>query len=159
MTTTEDCYSCRTNGKPPAELPSRERVFDDGQWRVAHSFSSALPGWMVVVARRHVTSMGQLTGAEGAALGLLLVALSRALERAVDASKTYVAMFAEAEGFEHLHVHVVPRRPDQPKRRRGPRVFGYLRRPADDWVPAAEMDRVADQVRPLLAEELRALSA
>jgi diadenosine tetraphosphate (Ap4A) HIT family hydrolase len=35
-------------------------------------------------------------------------------------------LFAEAEGFAHLHAHVVPRMPDQPVDRRGPAVFGYL---------------------------------
>jgi diadenosine tetraphosphate (Ap4A) HIT family hydrolase len=154
----EDCYSCRVNGQPAAELPPRERVFDDGHWRVAHAFGSAMPGWMVVVAHRHVTSMGQLTGAEGAALGPLLVALSRALERILDVPKTYVAMFAEAEGFAHLHVHVVPRRADLHHQLRGPRIFHHLRQPADQVVPDDEMDRIADQVRPLLAAELRTLS-
>jgi diadenosine tetraphosphate (Ap4A) HIT family hydrolase len=154
----EECYSCRLNGQPAAALPSRERVFDDGRWRVAHAVGSAMPGWMVVVARRHVTSMGQLTGAEGAALGPLLVALSRALERVLDVPRTYVALFAEAEGFEHLHVHVVPRRADLPHERRGPRIFHYLRQPADQSVPTEDMDRIADQVRPLLAAELRTLS-
>jgi diadenosine tetraphosphate (Ap4A) HIT family hydrolase len=154
----EDCYPCRVNGQPVAELPSRERVFDDGHWRVAHAFGSAMPGWMVVVARRHVTSMGQLTGAEGAALGPLLVALSRALERTLDVPRTYVALFAEAKGFAHLHVHVVPRRPDLPHGQRGPRIFHHLGQPADQSVPTDEMDRIADQVRPLLAAELRTLS-
>jgi diadenosine tetraphosphate (Ap4A) HIT family hydrolase len=154
----EDCHPCQVNGQPPAGLPPRERVFDDGLWRVAHASGSAMPGWMVVVARRHVTSLGQLTAAEGAALGPLLVALSRVLERSLDVPKTYAALFAEAEGFAHLHVHVVPRRPDLPHARRGPRIFHYLRQPADQAVPTAEMDRIADQVRPLLAAELRTLS-
>lgn len=34
-------------------------------------------------------------------------------------------LFAEADGFAHLHVHLVPRMPDQPDDRRGPDVFGY----------------------------------
>jgi diadenosine tetraphosphate (Ap4A) HIT family hydrolase len=41
--------------------------------------------------------------------------------------KTYVMLFAEADGFAHLHVHVVPRMSDQPLDRRGPDVFGYLK--------------------------------
>jgi diadenosine tetraphosphate (Ap4A) HIT family hydrolase len=35
-------------------------------------------------------------------------------------------LFAEKEGFAHLHVHLVPRMPDQPADRRGPDIFGYL---------------------------------
>lgn len=43
--------------------------------------------------------------------------------------KTYVMLFTEAEGIAHLHVHVVPRMPDQPEDRRGPDVLATWRTP------------------------------
>jgi diadenosine tetraphosphate (Ap4A) HIT family hydrolase len=110
-----DCYACRQNAKTPGGLPPRERVFDDGNWRVVHAFGSAIPGWLVVVCRRHVTSMSRLTPPEADTLGPLLAALSTALETVFPARKAYVAFLAEAEGFEHLHVHVVPREEDMPR--------------------------------------------
>ncbi len=61
-------------------------------------------------------------------------------------------LYAEAEGFAHLHVHLVPRMPDQPEERRGPAVFGYLAQPGlrlGRWVIpslAEEMARIARQV-------------
>jgi diadenosine tetraphosphate (Ap4A) HIT family hydrolase len=150
-----DCYACQHNLQQPSVLPSRERVYDDGLWRVAHAFTAALPGWMVVVPRRHITSMAELTAEEAIVLGPLLAALSRGLERTLGARKAYVAFFAEAEGFAHLHLHVVPRLADLPDDRRGPRVFGYLEQPADQWVSPEEMDQLAEQLRPLLAAEFR----
>ena len=154
---TEGCYACGQHQRPPSTLPSRERVFDDGLWRVAHAFSSSLPGWLVVVARRHVTAMAQLTPAEAAALGRLLVATARVVERTRAARKAYLLFLAEGTGFEHLHVHVVPRSETLPADRRGPAVLHYLRQPPDQWVIPAEMDRIADELRPLLAQELKAL--
>jgi diadenosine tetraphosphate (Ap4A) HIT family hydrolase len=77
--------------------------------------------------------------------------LSRALEAVVGCVKTYVVLFAEAEGFSHLHVHVVPRAADIPADRRGPRVFGYLSDDESARVPAAEMDRIAAAVAAALA--------
>jgi diadenosine tetraphosphate (Ap4A) HIT family hydrolase len=56
--------------------------------------------------------------------------------------KTYLAFFAEGEGFGHLHIHVIPRYDDQPPDRKGPAVFGYAAAPEGDSVPAAEMDRI-----------------
>jgi hypothetical protein len=53
-----------------------------------------------------------------------------------------------------VHIHVVPRQPDQPAERRGARIFGYLDQPPADWVNPAEMDRIADELRPLLAAGL-----
>ena len=149
-----ECYSCRQNEKDPDALPSRERVYDDGLWRVAHSFNSALPGWMVVVARRHITSLAELTPAEATTLGSLLRALSIALEQKLQAKKAYVLFLAEAEGFGHVHIHVVPRPAELPREQRGVRIFHFLDQPEAVWVPTDEMDRIADEIRPLLIEQV-----
>jgi len=36
-------------------------------------------------------------------------------------------MYMEAEGFAHLHVHLIPRFADTPADHRGPRIFEYQR--------------------------------
>ncbi|ONH22245.1 HIT family protein [Pseudofrankia asymbiotica] len=138
-----DCFSCQRNEVEPAELPPRERILIGAGWRVAHAVTAAMPGWLVVVSRRHVLSWAELTAAEAAEFGLVTWRLSRALAAALGAQKTYVACFCEASGFEHLHVHIVPRAPDLPAHERGPAVFGYLRGPEHDRVPTVEMDRLA----------------
>jgi diadenosine tetraphosphate (Ap4A) HIT family hydrolase len=56
-----------------------------------------------------VTALHELTAEEAAGLGPLLRGLSAALGRVVGCTKTYVMLFAEAEGFAHAHFHVVPR--------------------------------------------------
>ncbi len=127
-------------------LPPSERVYDDGLWRVAHAVSSTLAGWLVVLPKRHLTSLAELTPAEAAALGPLLQRLSVTLAEVTGAVKTYVALFAEAEGFEHLHLHLVPRAPDLPVDRHGPRIFGYLSKDESEWLPEEERDRVAARV-------------
>ncbi|OHV33975.1 HIT family protein [Pseudofrankia saprophytica] len=137
------CFSCTQNAAEPATLPPRERILVGDGWRVAHAFTSAIPGWLVVVARRHVLSLADLTAAEAAELGLVTRRLSVALTAALDCQKIYVACFSEAVGFEHLHVHVIPRAPDLSPDERGPAVFAQLRAPERRWVPAAEMDRLA----------------
>jgi diadenosine tetraphosphate (Ap4A) HIT family hydrolase len=142
----QGCYSCASNARLD-DLPVRERVFRDDQWRVAHSFNSALPGWLVVVPTRHVESPHELTSEEGLSLGPLLRDLSLALVDVVGCLKTYIVMFAEAEGFQHVHFHVIPRMPDAPADKRGPNVFGYLKEPEKMWVPTDEMDRIAESVQ------------
>jgi diadenosine tetraphosphate (Ap4A) HIT family hydrolase len=139
----ESCYSCATNQAEPAGLPPRERILIGDGWRAAHAFTTAMPGWLVVIARRHVVSLADLTAAEAAELGLVTWRLSKTLTRVLGCQKTYVACFAEATGFEHLHVHVIPRAPDLPANARGPAVFEHLRQPESSWVPHAEMDRIA----------------
>jgi len=85
-----------------------------------------LPGWLVVVPTRHVTSLAELSASEAGELGPLLRDVTRALEQAVGCTKMYVALFAEAEGFGHVHFHVIPRMRDQEEALRGPGVFRLL---------------------------------
>src|SRR3954453_20436001 len=120
-----DCYACRNEDRFD-ELPPRERIAADPYWRVVHDFNSTLPGWLVLLPRRHVTSIAGLTDAEASALGLWQVRLSRALGDVPGCVKTYVMQFREREGVAHVHFHIVPRMPEQPDDRRGPSVFGYL---------------------------------
>lgn len=118
------CYACDQSG---ADAPFRERFVRRGGWRVAHDFNSSLEGWLILAPIRHVQSLDELTFDEAATLGALLRESSVALKDVTGCVKTYVMLFAEADGFAHLHVHVVPRMRDQPLDRRGPAVFGYLK--------------------------------
>jgi diadenosine tetraphosphate (Ap4A) HIT family hydrolase len=147
-----ECYTCRQNAGEPSALAPRERIHDDGLWRVAHAFDSALAGWLVVVPRRHIASLSELTGTESALLGPLLQRLSAALERTTGAGKCYAMFFAEAPGFQHLHIHLVPRLADLPADRRGPAIFWYLQRPKEEQIPPEEMDRIADELRRALKQ-------
>lgn len=118
-----ECYACEQS---TPEAPFRERFIRRGSWRVAHDFNSSLEGWLIVAPLRHVRSLDELTAEEAAELGCLLREASIALKSVTGCEKTYVMLFAEAEGFAHLHVHVVPRMHDQSEDRKGPAVFGYL---------------------------------
>jgi diadenosine tetraphosphate (Ap4A) HIT family hydrolase len=137
-----DCYTCAQEAAFD-RLPPRELIAADDHWRVAHAIGGALPGWLVLLPRRHVTAIADLTDEEAAALGTWQVRLSRALAEVTGCAKTYVAQFAEAEGFSHVHFHLVPRMADQPADRRGPAVFGYLTVAPDERVPAHRMDELA----------------
>jgi diadenosine tetraphosphate (Ap4A) HIT family hydrolase len=114
---------------------------------VADAFDTSLPGWFVVVPRRHVTAFADLGSVEAAELGPLLVTLGRGLAETVGCAKTYVVQFAEVEGFVHLHVHVVPRAADLAPELRGPGVFALLGRPETERVPVEEQDRIALELR------------
>jgi diadenosine tetraphosphate (Ap4A) HIT family hydrolase len=125
MTIPADCYTCARDAVAD-QAPSWEHIASDSLWRVAHAFNSALPGWLVLVPRRHVTAIAGLTDSEASLLGTWHVRLSRALEQVLGCQKTYVAQFAEAEGSSHVHFHIVPRPPDLPRELRGPRIFQLL---------------------------------
>jgi diadenosine tetraphosphate (Ap4A) HIT family hydrolase len=145
------CISCRQNSLE-AELPLRERLWCRGAWRVAHGWSS-LPGWLVVVARRHLVSLSELEEAEAAELGRLLRSLSAALEAELGCARTYTTLFAELEGHQHVHLHVVPRMPWFGDGERGTAVFRFLAVPEEEWVPVDERERLAARLAARLGAE------
>jgi diadenosine tetraphosphate (Ap4A) HIT family hydrolase len=119
-------------------------IWTEPGWRVAHAFNSSLAGWLVVLPTRHVESVDELTATESEVLGRLLRQASRALRTVTGCLKTYVMMFAEAEGFSHVHFHVVPRMSDFPEDRRGANVFAYLK---EEPLSVARRDEISIQLR------------
>ncbi|MFI7387782.1 HIT family protein [Streptomyces sp. NPDC049813] len=140
-----DCYACANEARF-TELPPREHIASDQHWRLAHAIGTSLPGWLVLLPRRHVTAVHELTDAEAAALGPWQVRVARALRAVTGCAKTYVVQFAEAEGFAHVHFHLVPCPADLPADRRGPGVFAFLRDPEPERLSADEADAVARAV-------------
>jgi diadenosine tetraphosphate (Ap4A) HIT family hydrolase len=114
---------------------------------VAHAIGTALPGWLVLLPLRHVRSLSERTIEEAAAVGPLLVDLTRALERVTGCIKTYLVLLAESEGFEHLHFHVVPRMGEWPPELKGLGVFDFLRRDPAEQVSVEAMDALSVQLR------------
>lgn len=152
MTEDRDCHSCR-NTERLAELPPRERIGFDEHWRVAHAFGTALEGWLVLVPRRHVTAIAELAADEAAGLGAWQTRLSQALHAVTGCAKTYVVQFAEAEGYGHVHFHIIPRMPDLPATHRGPRVFQLLGMSEADSVPPERRDEIAVALQAHLGQD------
>ncbi|MEU9135175.1 hypothetical protein AB0D33_04235 [Streptomyces sp. NPDC048404] len=61
--TTPGCFACNQEAEFVG-LPPRERVTYDQHWRVAHALNTALPGWLVLLPRRHVAAVHDLTDDE-----------------------------------------------------------------------------------------------
>jgi diadenosine tetraphosphate (Ap4A) HIT family hydrolase len=143
------CFSCAQQAA--ASRPPREDVVNTDHWRVAHAFNSTLPGWLVLLPTRHVESFTELTPEAADELGGLVRRLSTALEAVTGCVKTYIMQFSEAEGFSHLHLHLVPRLPDHPEDALGPRVFAYMTDDQAQWLPATKRDTIAVSIRAALA--------
>jgi diadenosine tetraphosphate (Ap4A) HIT family hydrolase len=131
------------------EVPLWDAIVRTEHWDLVHSFDASLLGWLVLIARRHIESMADLTDDEAASLGTLARDVSAALQQATGCRKTYVVQFSESEGG-HVHVHVVARMAELPDDARGPSIFRYLGRPEAERVPEPERDRLAQELRSLL---------
>lgn len=147
-TAAPDCFSCHHQAQ--AERPPREDIVHTEHWRVAHAFNSTLPGWLVLNPTTHLTSFDQLSEEAALEMGSFVRRLSLALKDVTGCVKTYVMQFSEAEGFSHLHIHVVPRGADHPDDARGPHVFAFLSDDESEWLPEAKRDDLALQLRAAL---------
>jgi histidine triad (HIT) family protein len=99
-------------------------------------------GHLLVVPRRHVPDFACLEAPEAAEIGVAIHRWSRALTT-VGAERVYVATIGHAS--DHLHVHLLPRRPGTP-----PEVPWHS---VDEWSGARRADFA---VAALFAEELAA---
>lgn len=116
-------------------------------WDVVHSFNSALPGWLCLIARRHIEAIDELTDEESTELGRLIRQTSQALKETVGCAKTYVIQFAEHADHPHVHFHIVPRMADQPEEFRSIGIFGYLGASEEDRVGEERMNELATRIR------------
>ena len=155
MSTTTDATPCLTcdlvHRRDRGEAPPWDNIVRTAHWDIVHSYNTSLPGWLVLVARRHVAAIDELTDEEAAELGVLLRRVSAALRQVTGCVKTYAVQFAEQAEHPHVHFHVIPRMAAQPADRRGPRVFAYLGVPAEEQVSEEQMNAIAVEVRRLLA--------
>ena len=154
VSTTTDATPCLTcdlvRRRDRGDAPPWDSIVRTAHWDVVHSYNTSLPGWLVLVARRHITAIDELTDEEAAELGVLLRRASAALRQVTGCGKAYVCQFAEQAEHPHVHFHVIPRLADQPDDRRGPRVFGYLGVPDEERIGEERMNAIAAEVRRLL---------
>jgi diadenosine tetraphosphate (Ap4A) HIT family hydrolase len=146
-----DCHTCElTAQRDKGEAPLWDNIFRTRYWDVVHSYNTSLPGWLVLVARRHIAAIDEMSEAEAAELGSLLRQVSLSLKQVTGCLKTYVMQFAEHPRHPHVHFHVVPRMKDQPDSHRGPQIMNYLEVAEDEYVDEATMNALGEQIRQTL---------
>ncbi len=145
------CKTCELVARRNAGLaPLWDCIYQTPYWDVAHCFDTALPGWLVLVARRHIAAVDELTDAEAAEMGILIRRTSAALREITGCIKTYVIQFAESPDHPHVHFHIIPRMADQPEERKSMHIFKYLGVPVEDQVSEEAMNAIALRVRGIL---------
>src|SRR5262245_26082948 len=121
-----DCWTCLSNSGEKRISPGPV-IYEGRFWIVEHAYPTQLLGWLVIVLRRHVIALHELTPAEFAELAAILADVIPELAAALRCEKEYLACYAEAEHFQHVHFHVVPKPADLPKNLVGAGSFGLLK--------------------------------
>ncbi|MDB4980270.1 MAG: hypothetical protein JWM82_1022 [Myxococcales bacterium] len=146
--TTVACAVCASLSGPGRLAP----VYEDALWHVRPAPSPpGVPGWMMMVSRRHVAGPAHFSDEEARAFGSSLRHFERVLEEVTGALRIYTV--AMGESSPHFHAHMVPRTPTMPK---GAHGWGVLDLERSARVGEHVVD--ADEVRRVVAAYARALA-
>ena len=108
MDASSDCILCR-GVAGDAEL-QRIQVWEDSLWRLTLSLEAEVLGFTYLEPKRHIPHITDLDGEEARTFGDVLARVTQVLREETDAELVYVYIFGG--GVPHLHVHLVPHRPD-----------------------------------------------
>ena len=99
---------------------------------------SPVPGWVVLSSARHVRALYDLEDEEARDLGAWTARVMRAQREVLGAEHVYA--FAIGDVLRHMHLHLVPRYADTPRRLWGRAVFDA---PPADALDEARLEAAA----------------
>lgn len=153
MNPSPECLACQARAGKLQLNPAPE-IYRGKHWIVKHIHPTDILGWVVVATREHRHALHDLTNEEWAEMARVLPALCSSLHELTGSEKEYLAQFAEASGFNHVHVHVIPRAAEWPVEWRGFSVHNAMGDGASSAVPAEEMSEFALRLRDVLDSKL-----
>jgi len=142
-----DCLFCQiAAGEHPAQV-----VFEDSQTLAFLDHRPVFPGHCLLIPRVHYETLADLPQAEIGGFFTNAQLLSSAVQRALDAQGSFVAINNRvSQSVPHLHTHIVPRRPKD-----GLRGFFW---PRQHYASDAEAEEVGNKLRKAL-ESLKSPTA
>ena len=137
----ESCLFCRiAAGEVPAVV-----VYEDENSLAFLDHRPLFHGHTLLVPRRHVETLGELQSSLVGPLFKTAQLLAQAIESAVGAEGTFVAMNNRvSQSVPHLHVHIVPRR-----RKDGLKGFFW---PRTKYADQSQMFEVQGLIQKAIAE-------
>jgi diadenosine tetraphosphate (Ap4A) HIT family hydrolase len=123
-------------------------LFENELWHVrAIDPPCVVPGWMMLISRRHVPGPAAFDDAEARSFGPTLRHLSQSLLEVTGALRIYLA--AMGESSPHFHAHLVPRYASMPRDAKAWAVFDLQRaaQAGELEIPHAEVARVTEAYR------------
>ena len=105
----EGCPTCEM-----VEKNSAKNIILENDLAIATFTDSFREGHSIVTVKRHIISPSSLNPDEYSAVFELIARVSKALEEKYSARKTYVIMIGDANKWQHLHFHLIPKHRNLP---------------------------------------------
>lgn len=145
------CLTCELTVQRDNKIaPLWDNIYRTDYWDVVHCNSTSYLGWLILVTRRHIAAIDEMTNAESLELGVLMQQVSQALKQQTGCVKTYVIQFAESPNHQHVHFHIVPRMADQAPDDIALGIFMHLGISEDKRVSEDDMNAFGEEIRKFL---------
>jgi diadenosine tetraphosphate (Ap4A) HIT family hydrolase len=141
-----NCKSCDSNSGKKRISPG-STIYEGNYWLVEHAFPTSLKGWTVIVLKRHCEEMHNLSVNEFQELSSIQNMLIKSLKKIFKSKREYIFCFAEAEGFKHIHFHVVPKHNEFSDDFKGAKVFHYLKPKPEEILPETIIIDICDELK------------
>lgn len=146
-----ECLTC-LNISGERRISPGPYIYEGTYWIVDHAYPTTHLGWLVILPKRHIEALHELSREEFQELAEIQYKLVQVMHMDGAVQKEYMMCFAEGEGFSHVHIHLVPKSYDLPAELKGPRIFGRLAVDNEHAIPASELTAFCEEfTRKLLA--------
>jgi diadenosine tetraphosphate (Ap4A) HIT family hydrolase len=130
------CCFCNSLVRGASEAPWDVILRDSGRFIVTPTKGALVPGWLLVVAKRHALCAGMLTADELRELEICLAEARLMVEERFGEATVFEHGPCRPDtslgcGIDHLHIHVAP-------------LSFSLRKAVDDLFPATEWQLISD---------------
>jgi len=122
----ENCKSCLAiSGKE--RISQMPILIETDHTVVEHIYPVKILGWLVVTPKEHVTKLSDLNYDQFTDLFKVMYPSVKILKRILpEYEKEYILCLAEKGGFNHIHIHVIPKCFDLPEQYHGKNIFSIL---------------------------------
>jgi len=139
-----ECLTC-LNLSGERRISPGPFIYEGTYWNVDHAYPTTHLGWLVILPKRHIEALHELTREEFQELSEIEYTIMQVMHMDATIQKEYLMCFAEGEGFHHVHIHVVPKPVDLPEHLKGPRVFALLAVDEEHAIPAQAMTAFCEE--------------
>jgi len=141
-----ECRSCLSlMGEQP--ISPGPVIYDGTYWMVEHAYPTRMRGWLVILLKRHVEALHELNKVEFIELAEIEYKLAQIMGQLSQVEKEYLFCTGEGEGFQHLHLHFVPKPKGTLPGLIGAGIFQLLGVEKEDAIPLEEIVAVSQKYR------------
>jgi diadenosine tetraphosphate (Ap4A) HIT family hydrolase len=146
-----ECWTCKSNSGEKRISPG-PTIFEGEYWFVEHAYPVKTIGWIVIVLKRHVEALHELTEEEFAELAQIQAKLIPLLHKELRCEKEYISCYAEMEHFHHIHFHVFAKPFNLPEELKGGKSFGLLKTAPEGAISSDKVITFCEALKNKLAQ-------